>query len=126
MQVQEITINNMNVREIEFLIGLYIQSFPCLPYKLNMPYKLIRYYLEKNIERGVLELDNYSHRVEISCHFTVKGYDVVNGIKEYLLMMRAKMKKLFKILYIKWVLGQCHHACLLCDYKEICLEHLEV
>ena len=34
------------------------------------------------------------------------------------------LKKHVKIFYIKYVLGQCKHICLLCEYKEICYEHL--
>lgn len=30
------------------------------------------------------------------------------------------MKKLLRILYIKYVLGQCKHICVWCKYKDTC------
>lgn len=35
------------------------------------------------------------------------------------------IKKLLKVMYIKWVLGQCHQLCCTCVYKNECWENLE-
>lgn len=36
------------------------------------------------------------------------------------------MIKLVKILYIKWVKGECRRLCLTCMYKNQCYDNLEI
>ena len=36
------------------------------------------------------------------------------------------MIKLFKILYIKWVKGECRHLCCLCKFRNECYDNLEL
>lgn len=36
-----------------------------------------------------------------------------------------RIKTLLKILYVKWVQGECRHFCCLCDYKYECYSNLE-
>ena len=43
-----------------------------------------------------------------------KGHKVMN-----------KLKKWFKRQYIKFILGQCKHLCLWCEYKEECFSNFE-
>lgn len=34
------------------------------------------------------------------------------------------VKRIIKILYIKWVLGQCRHLCILCEYRDECMGNI--
>lgn len=36
-----------------------------------------------------------------------------------------KLIKMLKIIYVKYILGQCKHSCLLCKYKGDCLTAIE-
>lgn len=38
-------------------------------------------------------------------------------------MKKVTLKQFFKILKIKWIDGQCLHACLFCPYADECLEN---
>lgn len=33
--------------------------------------------------------------------------------------------RITKILYVKWVKGECRHLCCLCKYKNMCYDNLE-
>lgn len=39
------------------------------------------------------------------------------------MMKKVTLKQFFKILKIKWIDGQCLHACLFCPYADECLEN---
>lgn len=75
-------INNIKEIDINFLLQLYHQSFPCRPYNTNFPYKKIRYMLNKYIEYGILEIDEWGWVCEITCHFTSKGLKLMSKILE--------------------------------------------
>nr|DAQ26352.1 MAG TPA: hypothetical protein [Caudoviricetes sp.] len=32
------------------------------------------------------------------------------------------IKKIYKLLYKKWVKGNCKHCCLFCEYRKECLK----
>ena len=36
-----------------------------------------------------------------------------------------RIKILLKILYVKWIKGECRHFCYHCEYSDECYENLE-
>lgn len=81
MNIGNVCINNIPETDIKFLIILYNQSFPRRPYDCDIPYKKVRYMLTKYVDKGILELNNYGYRCEITCNFTSMGLDVINAIR---------------------------------------------
>lgn len=35
------------------------------------------------------------------------------------------MKKFFKIMYIKWIKGECRHLCIKCKWQNECYDNLD-
>ena len=36
-----------------------------------------------------------------------------------------KIRRTFKILYIKWIKGECRHLCCVCKFHNMCYDNLE-
>lgn len=81
MNVENICVDNISEIDRKFLRELKNQSFPCKPYKCTIPYKKVRYMLNKYIKLGVLELNNYGFECEITCNFTYKGHKLLDAIR---------------------------------------------
>ena len=73
---------NMKYVDKKFLLCLFYQSYPHRPYELNIPYKKIRYTLNKYIEMGILELNTFGWECEITVNFTNMGLYLIDYIKE--------------------------------------------
>lgn len=76
-------VRNMKNDDKKFLSYLFYQSYPHRPYELNIPYKKIRYTLNKYIELGILELNNYGWDCEITVNFTLFGLKIMEYIRGY-------------------------------------------
>lgn len=74
---------NMPQCDKDFLNTLLHQHFPGRPYDYNAPYKKIRYMLNKYIELGVLELNDYGFKCEITTNFTPFGLKIIEYIGGY-------------------------------------------
>ena len=38
---------------------------------------------------------------------------------------RISFKTLLKILYVKWIMGECRHLCCACKFHNMCFDNLE-
>ena len=41
-------------------------------------------------------------------------------------MKESKNEKIFKLLYRKWVKGECRHICSICEYIDYCKGYREI